>query len=198
MAISMDGDFGFGGDLGMFAGTGFGAGDHRLRIASRAAGILSGGCAGRCGDGAAVGPFNLPGGSTWGFDGRGIWVDRGCKAEFRLAAYSGHGPVWFNSGRQRPRDFQDGACFFSDANFGGEYFCMRRGESYDSLPAGFNDRISSIQVIGRARVAVFNDDGFRGVSLGLKRSVGNLKQFRRQDDPSKTWNDRISSIRGED
>jgi hypothetical protein len=74
---------------------------------------------------------------------------------------------------------------------------MRRGESYDSLPAGFNDRISSIRIVGRARVAVFNDDGFRGVSMGLKKSVDNLKRFRRQDDPSKTWNDRISSIRVE-
>jgi hypothetical protein len=144
-----------------------------------------------------LGPSTCQRGSTWGFDGRGVWVDRGCKAEFRLAAYSGHGPVWFNSGRQRPRDFQDGACFYSDAGFGGEYFCMRRGESYDSLPAGFNDRISSIQVIGRARVAVFNNDNFGGISLGLRKSVVNLKQFRRQDDPSKTWNDRISSIRVE-
>ncbi|MGO8717653.1 MAG: DUF3011 domain-containing protein [Acidobacteriaceae bacterium] len=23
-------------------------------------------------------------GRTWGFDGRGIWVDRGCRAEFRV------------------------------------------------------------------------------------------------------------------
>ena len=134
-------------------------------------------------------------GRSWGFDGHGIWVDRGCKAEFRLAAYSGHGPVWWNSGGQKPRDFSNGACFYSDAGFRGDYFCMRRGESYDAMPAGFNDRISSIQIFGRARVVVFNDDGYRGINLVLNRSADNLKRFAKQDNPGKSWNDRISSIR---
>ena len=134
-------------------------------------------------------------GRTWGFDGRGVWVDHNCKAEFRVLTYGGHGPVWWNSGGERPRDLHDAACFYSDANFGGEYFCMGRGENYPSLPGGFNDRISSIQIIGRTRVIIFNDDDFRGIHLDLKRSVDNLKRFRKQDDPSRTWNDRISSIR---
>jgi hypothetical protein len=29
-------------------------------------------------------------GSTWGFDRNGIWVDRGCRAEFTLADYGYH------------------------------------------------------------------------------------------------------------
>ena len=29
-------------------------------------------------------------GETWGYDNRGIWVDRGCRAEF-IAGYSGGG-----------------------------------------------------------------------------------------------------------
>lgn len=136
-------------------------------------------------------------GRSWGFDGRGIWVDHECKAEFRVLAYGGRGPVWYNSGGERPRDLHDGACFFSDANFSGEYFCMRRGENYESLPAGFNDRISSIQIMGHSRVILFNDDDFRGINLRLKRSVDSLKRFRKQDDPRKTWNDRVSSIRVE-
>ena len=135
-------------------------------------------------------------GRSWGFDGRGIWVDHECKAEFRVLAYGGHGPAWWNSGGERPHfDWKDGACFYSDANFSGEYFCLRRGERYESLPAGFNDRISSIQIIGHARVTVFNDDDFRGINLRLKSSADNLKRFRKQDDPNRTWNDRISSIR---
>ena len=144
-----------------------------------------------------LGPSQCVRGSSWGFDGQGVWVDRGCKAEFRVLAYGGHGPVWWNSGGKRPRDFREAACFYSDANFGGEYFCMRRGEAYESLPAGFNDRISSIQIFGRVRVAIFNNENFSGTSLGLKRSVDNLKRVRRQDDPSHTWNDRVSSIRVE-
>jgi hypothetical protein len=134
-------------------------------------------------------------GTSWGFDGRGIWVDRSCKAEFRVLAYRGSGPVWWNSGGQRPADLREGACFFADANYAGDYFCMRRGEAYDTLPPGFNDRISSVQVYGRVRVTVFNDDRFGGIKLGLDRSIDNLKRIPKQDDPRKTWNDRISSIR---
>jgi hypothetical protein len=134
-------------------------------------------------------------GKSWGFDGGGIWVDRSCKAEFRILIYRGRGPVWWNSGGHGPADFREGACFFSDANFGGEYFCMKRGESYDTLPPGFNDRISSVQLYGRARATVFNDSGFRGIRLGLDKSIDNLKRIPKQDDPRKTWNDRISSIR---
>ena len=33
-------------------------------------------------------------GSTWGYDDRGIWVDRGCRADFNIGAYSpGNGSV---------------------------------------------------------------------------------------------------------
>ncbi len=31
-------------------------------------------------------------GQTWGYDRRGIWVDRGCRAEFALLRTSGPGP----------------------------------------------------------------------------------------------------------
>jgi hypothetical protein len=34
-------------------------------------------------------------GQTWGYDGRGIWVDRGCRADFRVG---GGGPGWGNGG----------------------------------------------------------------------------------------------------
>jgi hypothetical protein len=41
-------------------------------------------------------------GSTWGNDGQGIWVDRGCRATFRVSAYGYNGPGWWNSGPGRP------------------------------------------------------------------------------------------------
>ncbi len=31
-------------------------------------------------------------GSTWGVDNRGLWVDRGCRADFAIIAGGGHGP----------------------------------------------------------------------------------------------------------
>lgn len=133
---------------------------------------------------------------SWGYDGDGIWVDRGCKAEFRVRRYEGHGPWWWNSGgRRSSRESQEGACFYKDANFHGDYFCMRKGENFDSLPPGFNDKISSIRIQGDTRATLYNDDGFRGINITFDRSVEDLSHVRKQDDPRKSWNDRSSSIR---
>ncbi|MDR3765237.1 MAG: peptidase inhibitor family I36 protein [Acidobacteriota bacterium] len=95
----------------------------------------------------------------------------------------GHGP--------QPRS---GACFYQNEGFGGNYFCMKIGDRWASLPPGFNDHISSIRVFGGARVRVFNDGNFRGISLRLDRDAFNLREIRIPDAPQKSWNDRISSI----
>ncbi len=95
------------------------------------------------------------------------------------------GPGWGGAG---------GACFYTDAGFSGSYFCMRRGESYPSLPPGYNDRISSIQVMRGSQVTVYNDANYSGRRGTTRRDVANLKNWRTADDPSRTWNDRISSI----
>ena len=80
---------------------------------------------------------------------------------------------------------RDGACFYEDADFRGEYFCVPRGASYAELPAGFNDRISSIRLLG-ARVTIFQDANFSGRSDRLDADV---------QDMSRRWNDTISSFR---
>jgi hypothetical protein len=41
-------------------------------------------------------------GRTWGYDRRGIWVDRGCRAEFALNSYRGNGGY---GGYGRNRDY---------------------------------------------------------------------------------------------
>jgi hypothetical protein len=81
-------------------------------------------------------------GRTWGFDARGIWVQAGCRAEFQVNAYNGI-PNWGNPGQGHrppmpggPNWGHSGACFYKEINFGGEYFCMKRGESYANLPPG--------------------------------------------------------------
>jgi hypothetical protein len=90
------------------------------------------------------------------------------------------GPVW---GREAiPRE---GACFYEDANFRGQYFCVPRGRTYASLPRGFNDRISSIRVFG-ASVQLYDDRDFRGRSTEIRRDNGDLKG---------RWRDTVSSIR---
>ena len=94
-------------------------------------------------------------------------------------------------GSQPPRN---GACFYKDANFSGSFFCLRAGERQRSMPPGFNDRISSIQIFGPVRVRVYNDDNFGGNSERIDRNVRNLARVRLAPVPSKNWNDRISSI----
>ena len=96
------------------------------------------------------------------------------------AGASGGGPVWGRA--EVPRE---GACFYEDSNYRGRYFCVTRGESFRSMPSGFNDRISSIRVF-RGGVNLFRDDDFNGRSTRITRDVPNL---------GSSWGDKVSSLR---
>jgi hypothetical protein len=134
-------------------------------------------------------------GQTWGNDNRGIWVDRGCRAQFSVVAYGGSGPTWWNSGGGRPGNKpRDGACFFTSANYTGNYFCQSRGTTLN-VPAGFNDAISSIQVYGRVNITIYNDADFRGFSAVTRQSIPDLRAWQVQGYNNKSWNNRISSMR---
>jgi hypothetical protein len=89
-------------------------------------------------------------------------------------------PVWGN--QPVPRE---GACFYRDADFRGQYFCAPRGATYTSLPSGFNDRISSVRVFG-AEVRIFQDRNFGGRSTEIRSDVPNLRG---------SWRDKVSSLR---
>jgi hypothetical protein len=108
------------------------------------------------------------------------------------APYQGQPPYQAPAPRN---DFQGaGACFFLDADFRGERFCLKDGERAPVVPPGFNDRITSIRVFGGARVRVFNDGNFGGINLVIDRDVPSLQGIPLADNPFKNWNDRISSI----
>jgi Peptidase inhibitor family I36 len=94
----------------------------------------------------------------------------------------------------RPQPPRNGACFYQDADFRGNYFCLKVGEQWPSMPSGFNDRISSIRVFRGARVRIFNDDNFRGIGLRIDQDMNDLSRVRLPQDRSRSWNDRISSI----
>jgi len=79
-----------------------------------------------------------------------------------------------------------GACFFEDANFRGDYFCVRDSDRLMSMPSGMGDRISSVRVIGGSEVTVFRDSGLRGRSARFINDVRDLKR--------EGWNDQISSV----
>lgn len=82
---------------------------------------------------------------------------------------------------------RNGACFYEDTNYRGRVFCVESGDSLDSMPAGANDRVSSIQLFGRADVRVYRDTRFRGESLRVRSSVRDLED--------ENFDDAISSIR---
>jgi hypothetical protein len=86
----------------------------------------------------------------------------------------------------REAEPRNGACFYEDADYGGNYFCVRSGQSLDSLPNDMNDRISSIRVFGDADVTVFRDYSYQGSATRFDYDVPNLRQG--------NWNDRISSV----
>jgi peptidase inhibitor family I36 len=82
---------------------------------------------------------------------------------------------------------RDGVCFFEDANYRGDYFCVRAGEDLSFIPRDMNDRISSMRIFGRVEVTVFTDARFDGRSERLRNDVPNFKRG--------GFNDAISSLR---
>ena len=97
------------------------------------------------------------------------------------AASAGAQPRW-----GRPSLPRDGACFYRDKNFHGDYFCTDAGQDIAVLPNGMNDQITSIRTFGNVQVTIYKDGRFRGRSSELRGDVRNVGD---------EWNDRISSIR---
>jgi Peptidase inhibitor family I36 len=93
----------------------------------------------------------------------------------------------------RDHDRRGGACFFKEANFQGQKFCVDKGDRVGSMPPGFGDRISSIRIYGRGEVTLYQDSNFGGPSLRLRNDVNNLQGY--QVSPGHSWNDRVSSIK---
>jgi len=87
----------------------------------------------------------------------------------------------------REREPVEGACFYKDPDFHGEYFCVRAGEALNAMPEDVNDKISSIRVFGGTSVTVFRDIRFEGRS---SRFAGDVRSLKDQG-----WNDLISSLR---
>ena len=89
----------------------------------------------------------------------------------------------------RPATPANGACFYENLNFTGQYFCSRQGETVEMVPEGTNDRISSIRLFGNAELIVYRDRDFGGVSQWFDVSEPDLRES--------GWNDTISSYRVE-
>ena len=89
-----------------------------------------------------------------------------------------------SGGYDRGGEPRNGACFYTDADYRGERFCLGTGERLRNVRDRFNDRISSIRMFGRARGTIYEDENFSGASRTFNRDVPNLHGF----------NDKITSV----
>ena len=112
---------------------------------------------------------------------------RGIAAAIAVVRVWAGAPAEAQRGWGRPRPPRAGACFYQNANFGGDYFCVQAGDEYDVMPEGLNDRISSIRLFGDANVTVYRNPNFGGRSTRFADDVDNLQH--------EGWNDTVSSIR---
>jgi len=148
-------------------------------------------------------------GRTWGVDREGLWVEQGCRAVFIIRSHGGpdHGgsgggwwepepnATWPPRGDWHGGSWdRGGACFYKDSQFGGGFFCLRRGERRESL-GEYGDKISSIRVFGDARVTVYDDRDFSGANASTSHDITDLRDWRVRQKSGHTWNDRISSLR---
>ena len=88
---------------------------------------------------------------------------------------------------QRPGAPRTGIAVYEDINYGGRSQCWDADEEEQNLQRrGWNDRISSIRIFGRARVEVYRDADYRGQRLRLDRDAPDLGAI--------NWSDQISSF----
>jgi hypothetical protein len=85
----------------------------------------------------------------------------------------------------RPNQYQDRVCFYTDENYRGDSFCADAGQSMHNVGGRFNDQISSIRIFGRTEVTVFEHDNFGGARMAVTQDIPNLRG----------WNDMITSFR---
>jgi len=120
-------------------------------------------------------------------EGRRNWNDR--IDSFRVTAFNRRGRG-FGFGRGEDRDnrpARDRICVYEDINYGGRSQCWNADEEERNLNGrGWNDRISSIRVYGRARIEVYRDADYRGQRVRIERDSADLGAI--------NWSDQISSF----
>jgi hypothetical protein len=122
-------------------------------------------------------------------EGRRNWNDR--IDSFQVVAFNrrgrGFGFGRDDRGEADNRPSRDRICVYEDINYQGRSQCWSADEEERNLSgAGWNDRISSIRVFGRARIEVYRDANYRGERLRLDRDAADLGAI--------NWSDQISSF----
>ena len=122
-------------------------------------------------------------------EGRRNWNDR--IDSFQVVGFGRRGGGFGRGGDDRDgrdnRPSRDRICIYEDINYGGRSQCWNADEEENNLNGlGWNDRISSVRVFGRARVELYRDAGFRGGRVRLDRDAPDLNTM--------NWGDQISSF----
>ena len=81
--------------------------------------------------------------------------DRGYDRDYRYE--DRNGSRWGSNNQPR-----NGACFYTNSEYRGESFCLDSNERVSSVGGHYNDRISSIQIFGRARVTIYKHANYGG------------------------------------
>lgn len=128
-------------------------------------------------------------------EGRRNWNDRIDSFQVVAPGRRRGGPFGGGNGRndrddrddRDNRPSRDRVCVYEDVNYGGRSQCWNTDEEENNLAGrGWNDRISSVRVYGRARIDLFRDSGFRGGRVRIERDTPDLG--------SMNWGDQISSF----
>ena len=84
----------------------------------------------------------------------------------------------------------DRICVFRDNNFNGREQCYGPGQQNSNLKSA---EISSLRVYGQARAVLYEDRDFNGAVMEISRDEPDLARVWLSG--SRTWNDRVGSIR---
>jgi Peptidase inhibitor family I36 len=85
------------------------------------------------------------------------------------------------------RPARDRICVYEEPNYSGRSQCWTVDEDVNNLSGtGWNDRISSVRVFGRAHVELYRDSNYRGGRIRLDRDAPDLGPM--------NWGDQISSF----
>jgi len=87
---------------------------------------------------------------------------------------------------------RDRVCVYQDIHYQGWEQCYAPGDEIANL-GSLNNAISSIRVLGRARVTAYESTNFRGRSVDFASDVYDLGQ--RSLNGSRAWSDHIQSLR---
>ncbi|MCP5045719.1 MAG: beta/gamma crystallin family protein, partial [bacterium] len=87
-----------------------------------------------------------------------------------------------------------GIVLYKHANFKGSSYFVEAGRNIKDLKSkGWNDMVSSIELVDNVKVQIFEHRNFQGASVLLSRDVIDLVQL--TENTGGNWNDKVSSLK---